>query len=365
MGRIVVVGGGILGTMHAWSAIERGHEVIHLERESEGRGASVRNFGLIWVSGRSTGAELNMALKARERWGAIGAKCPETGFRASGSITLVNLPEELAVLEEAAARPDAEDRGWQMITAAEIARSQPLLQGRFLGGLRCDTDAIVEPRLALIALRGRMEQSDRYHWLPRRQAVSHRSHGVLDHTGAWHEGDLVVICPGAAHTGIGAEVMAKAPLRRVRIQMLATAPLAGQLGPALADGDSLRYYPAYAGPARERLPAQDPSAAEWFTQLLLVQRLDRTLTIGDTHAYREPFPFDVAEAPYQHLIKLTEAFLGRPVPAVTHRWAGVYSQVTDDSLYFRAQLAPGVVVVTGPGGRGMTMSPAIAEETFQ
>ncbi len=46
-----------------------------------------------------------MALKARATLGAIGAKCPETGFRASGSITLVNLPEELAVLEEAAARP--------------------------------------------------------------------------------------------------------------------------------------------------------------------------------------------------------------------------------------------------------------------
>jgi glycine/D-amino acid oxidase-like deaminating enzyme len=77
------------------------------------------------------------------------------------------------------------------------------------------------------------------------------------------------------------------------------------------------------------------------------------------------FPFDVAEVPYQHLLQMTETFLGRPVPEITHRWARVYSQVTDGSLYFRAQLAPGVVVVTGPGGRGMTMSTAIAEETFQ
>jgi hypothetical protein len=27
-------------------------------------------------------------------------------------------------------------------------------------------------------------------------------------------------------------------------------------------------------------------------------------------------------------------------------------------------VAPGVMLVTGPGGRGMTCSPAIAEETF-
>jgi glycine/D-amino acid oxidase-like deaminating enzyme len=42
----------------------------------------------------------------------------------------------------------------------------------------------------------------------------------------------------------------------------------------------------------------------------------------------------------------------------------VYSQVTTPYLYYRAEVAPGVVLVTGPGGRGMTCSPAIAEETF-
>ncbi|HEX4256946.1 MAG TPA: FAD-dependent oxidoreductase [Streptosporangiaceae bacterium] len=52
------------------------------------------------------------------------------------------------------------------------------------------------------------------------------------------------------------------------------------------------------------------------------------------------------------------------MPPAQRRWAGVYSQVTTDELYHRSELAPGVVLVTGPGGRGMTCSPAIAEETF-
>jgi len=34
------------------------------------------------------------------------------------------------------------------------------------------------------------------------------------------------------------------------------------------------------------------------------------------------------------------------------------------ALYHRSEVDPGVVLVTGPGGRGMTCSPAIAEETF-
>jgi glycine/D-amino acid oxidase-like deaminating enzyme len=49
--RVVVVGGGVLGTMHAWQALVRGHVVTQIEREADARGASVRNFGLIWVSG--------------------------------------------------------------------------------------------------------------------------------------------------------------------------------------------------------------------------------------------------------------------------------------------------------------------------
>ena len=43
-------------------------------------------------------------------------------------------------------------------------------------------------------------------------------------------------------------------------------------------------------------------AAQAHAQLLLVQRLDGSLTIGDTHEYAEPFPFDVDEGPYQHLL---------------------------------------------------------------
>src|SRR5580700_5966888 len=71
--RVVIVGGGVLGTMHAVMARRRGFSVVHLEREPEARGASVRNFGLVWVSGRRAGPELALALRARELWEEIAA----------------------------------------------------------------------------------------------------------------------------------------------------------------------------------------------------------------------------------------------------------------------------------------------------
>ena len=251
----------------------------------------------------------------------------------------------------------------------------PGLRGEFLGGLYCRADAIVEPRLALPALRASLAGPG-YEWRPGLEAVEVAANGVRDSRGTWHRGDLVVLCTGANFTGLAGDHLASsgalardaggAGLRRVRLQMLQTAPLPGSLTTSVADGDSLRYYPAFEVPSRDALPPQAPVAAANRAQLLLVQRLDGSLTIGDTHEYDEPFAFDVTEHAYEHLLARAQVLLGTGLPPVQRRWAGVYSEVTGTTaLYHRSAVRPGVVLVTGPGGRGMTCSPAIAEETFR
>jgi FAD dependent oxidoreductase TIGR03364 len=371
----VIVGGGVLGTMHAVMARRHGFSVTQLEREPEARGASVRNFGLVWVSGRRAGAELALALRARQLWGEIGAAVPATGYRGDGSLTIASDEAELSVLREAAKLPDAAEREFELLDADGVRAVNPGLRGAFVGGLHCRADAIVEPRLTQPALRGYLADPS-YEWLPGREAVEVAANGVRDSRGDWHRGDLVVLCTGAHFTGVagphltsaGALAAASADgagLRRVRLQMLQTDPLETRLSTALADGDALRYYPAYDVPSRASLGPQLPVAAASRAQLLLVQRLDGSLTIGDTHEYDEPFGFDVTEDAYDHLLARAAALLGGPLPRVRRRWAGVYSEVTGaPALYHRSTVAPGVVLVTGPGGRGMTCAPAIAEETF-
>ncbi len=372
MQRVVVVGGGILGMMHAFQARSLGLDVVHLEREVAPRGASVRNFGLIWVSGRAPGPELALAQRARTMWGQIAQLIPQAGFRPQGSVTLALDDAEFGLLKEAAAMPDAAERGFELLDPAAVTAVNPALRGEFAGGLLCRKDAVVEPRRVLGALRdylrtGPSGSGPGYDWLPGREAVEIASQAVRDHTGRWHRGDAVVLCTGAAHAGVvgmGLAGCERPPLRRVRLQMLQTEPFDGNLTTAVADGDSLRYYPAFDLPGRAALGPQAGVAAAAAAQLLLVQRLDGSLTIGDTHDYAEPFDFDLDEAPYDHLRARAAQLLGVPLPATRRRWAGVYSQVTSDELYHRSQLAPHVTLVTGAGGRGMTCAPAIAEETF-
>ena len=72
----------------------------------------------------------------------------------------------------------------------------------------------------------------------------------------------------------------------------------------------------------------------------------------------------MTEGPYAYLVDVVEQFLGRALPPIRQRWAGVYSQCVDpDQLVCRTTPEDGVWVVTGPGGRGMTLGPAIAEQS--
>ena len=254
--RVTIIGGGILGTAHALEAVRRGHHVTHLERETEARGATVRNFGLVWVSGRAE-HELAAALRSRELWERIGAHDPRRRVPARR-------------LADPAAHP-ARGRGRRTGRRARRRRRprvsscsirtgaralNPALRGKFLAALHCSRDAAVESRQAMPAIREHLAGTGRYEFLPGTEARSVDGTTVRDDRGRRHEGDLVLVCPGAAHGGLTREIAGDLPVRRVRLQMMQTDPLDEPLTTAIADGDSFRYYPGFAGSCAGRVARQ-------------------------------------------------------------------------------------------------------------
>ncbi len=368
MPRVVVVGGGVLGTMHALEAVDRGHEVVQLERDAEPRSASVRNFGLVWVSGRAPGEELAAALDARRRWQALAERVPGVGFRPDGSLTIARHPAEVAVLEEVATRADAAERDLRLLDEAGARARNPAVRGPLLAALWCGLDAVVEPRAVLPAVRTELAASGRYRFVPGTPVVDVAGRGgsvtATDEQGRRHHGDAVVVCPGAELDGPLAPLLTGAPLRRCRLQMLETAPHPERLTTALADGDSLRYYPAFRTAALAGLPEPEPMVTQFRIQLLVAQRAHGGLTIGDTHEYDEPFDFALDERPTAHLLARAAEILGGPLPPVARRWAGVYTLGPEGTLCWRHRPEPGIVIVTGLAGRGMTLSPTVAAATL-
>jgi FAD dependent oxidoreductase TIGR03364 len=366
--RVVIVGGGILGLTHAWQAQQMGYEVIHLERDTPVVGASVRNFGLVWVSGRRSGDELRLACRSRELWERIGTDIPDVGFRANGSVTLATTPQELAVLERAAARPDAVDRGFEMCHEAEVRRRNPGIKGSCIGGLFAGRDATVEPGLVPSAFRTALSRSPAYQHRSGLVISDVADHAVVTTSGERFRGDRVIVCLGADPGPAIAERLGEGVVQRVLLHMAQTEPLDRHLPTSVADANSLRYYPCFAGDAMELLDPPTDAVRDYAAQLLCVQRLDGTLTIGDTHSTAEPFDFAVEEAAIDTIVELATAAIGPPFPRLRRRWFGVYHQLTPanaEQLYLRAELAEGVTFVGAAGGRGMTCAPAIAEATFR
>jgi FAD dependent oxidoreductase TIGR03364 len=361
-----VVGAGIVGTWHALELLDAGFAVEHLEADPAPVGASVRNFGLVWVSGRRSGHELDVARRARARWEEIGAQIPDVGFRASGSLTVALTAAERAVMKAFARLPDASARAISFLEPDEVRACNPAVTGDVTGALHCELDAIVEPRLAPGALRAHLaaRAPDRYRFHPGCRVTATAPGAVVDTSGTRWEGDLVVIATGAAYDHLAAAAPLAARLRRVRLQMFETEPFRGHLATSVADADTLRYYPAYEAAPRDELGEQNEVGAAHHLQLLLVQRADGGLTIGDTHAYGEPFDFALCEEPTAELLARARRILGTELPPVRRRWEGVYAECTDGAVCLREQIDDGVWLVTGPGGRGMTCSPAIAHDTL-
>ena len=371
--RVVIVGGGVLGTMHAMEACQRGWDVVHLEADLHPRRASARNFGLVWVSGRASGPELDLALRSRVLWQQLASSTPEIGFRSDGSLTIATNDDELALMDELASQPDAHLRKLEVVDPDGVKKLNPAIRGVTSGGLYCRRDAIVEPASVLAALRRTLEETGHYWWVPGRQVVdvtgdtASGSPAVVDHLGGSYSASLILLCTGDQYTGLGGRIgatLASAPLRRCRLQMMETAPATEPLATAVADADTMRYYPAFDLPGRSALPPPRRETTEYGMQLLMVQRASGGLTIGDTHEYDEPFDFAVDETLYERLRERAESILGTRLPHIVRRWSGTYSVPTDDRLYYRHWIDHGVCVVTGPAGRGMTLAPAIAEETW-
>ena len=367
--KIIIIGGGIIGTSHAYAALKAGHDVIQLERDAVARSASVRNFGLIWVSGRRSGLELDCAIRARQLWEEIAKDIPTMSFRKNGSITLAKNEAELRVMEECIRKEDAGARNWSILSKAETQRINPALKGNFIASLWCPLDAAVEPGSVLHSIREQILQKEKYVWRSNVDVVDVRSDSstvsAIAKSGEVFEGDFLIHCPGADHTSLFKDQLDTAPIRKVRLQMMSTAIFSEELTTSIADGDSMRYYPAYQVPTLDKLPPQNKIAELNHMQLLLVQRIDGTLTIGDTHEYTEPFEFKLEEDPYTYLHDVASDLIGRKLPPITNRWDGVYSQRTDNAICDRRKISSNILSITGPGGRGNTLAPAIAEETLE
>jgi FAD dependent oxidoreductase TIGR03364 len=369
--RVGIVGAGIVGLAHAWSAAERGHQVTVFERSPRAFGASIRNFGMVWVIGQPDQAQ-DVANNSRERWLRAGR---EGGLWVSpcGSIHMAHRDDEWAVLQEYAAVNQSGPRGsWlKLLTANEVLQRSPAANPNgLLGGLWSDRECCVDPTSAIRSIPPWLERQYgvQFHFST---AVVHAESGQVGlASGQRHVFDRIIICSGDDLATLRPEVFHGIPLRASKLHMMrTTAQTEGfRIGPHLAGGLTLRHYPNFktCGSLQalsDRIESETPELNQFGIHVMASQNHRGEVVLGDSHEYGDAIePFDRQEIDGLILRELHK-ILKLPHWNMESHWHGVYAKYTE-GLVFEAEPEPGLHICTGLGGNGMTLSFGIAERAW-
>lgn len=369
---VIVVGAGIVGLAHALAAAERGHSVTVLERDERAVGASVRNFGSIWPIGQFHGddpVDFERGCRSADMWRRVAR---ETGMwiQDAGSLHLAYEPDELAVLEDfVSSTPGLIDRGARMVTGHEVAALSPAARtDGLLGALHSPTELNVDPTVAIpVVARWLQERHGvRFVWgaLVREVALPRvgTSVGTFDC-------DRLIVCSGDEFQALYPEVFAGDHVRRCKLQMLRTVaqPDDYALGPTLCGGLTLLHYDSFKhfdalGPLRARLDDELPFHREHGIHVLVTQAAGGQLTIGDSHSYDPtPSPFDDQRV-FDAILEYFDRLAAVPRREIAEVWHGVYPSMRDGRAHMIAEPEPGVRIVNGLGGAGMTLSFGLAQD---
>jgi FAD dependent oxidoreductase TIGR03364 len=365
---IAIIGAGILGLAHAYAAARKDRSVVVFERSPKAEGASVRNFGMVWPIGQAAGGTHDLALRSREIWQEVlhRARLP---YLDTGSLHVTYRDDEAALAREFSEIAPARGYDCQWLTAdAVLSRSQAVRAESLRGGLWSPLELTVDPRSILAKLPL---------FLSEQMGVQFRF-GCAVHTidlpridvgdERW-EVHSAIVCSGHDFETLYPSLLRDAGLTRCKLQMMRTAPEPDgwRLGPSLAAGLTLRFYPAFEMcttlPAlKRRIAAETPDFDRWGINVLVSQTELGELTLGDSHEYGQAVDiFDKAEI--DHLIlDYVHTFLHAPTLAIAQHWHGVYAKHPTEA-FLSLSPSPGVRIVTATGGSGMTLSFGLAEQT--
>jgi D-hydroxyproline dehydrogenase subunit beta len=367
---LAIVGAGILGLAHAYVAAKAGRSVVVIEKSPRASGASVRNFGMLWPIGQPAGPMLELSLRSRELWLEILdlAKLPR---RETGSLHLTYRPDEAAVAQEFAELGPR--LGYQcawLKPQQVLARSHAVQPDGLAGALWSSTELTIDPRQVIQSLPAFLEDQYNVKFLFATAVTAIEHPFLYTGSGRW-QAETVIVCSGDDFETLYPEHFAASGLTRCKLQMMRTVPQPNGwlLGPSLAAGLTLRFYPAFQvcktlAALSRRIAEETPEYDRWGIHALVSQTADGALTLGDSHEYGLTVDIFNKEEIDEIILRYTRQFLRAPDLAVAERWYGVYAKHPEKPLLVM-QPEEGVRIVASPGGSGMTLSFGVAEQSIR
>ncbi len=363
----IVIGAGIVGLATARALAIRGYKVTIFERNEQAVGASIRNFGMIWPIGQATGPLFERAMLSRSIWKEI---CTEANIwhNEVGSLHLAYHDDELQVIQEYV-EANHSYRECSLLDPREAILKSPAINTVGLkGALWSAEEMIVESRVAVgqVAKYLAEKYDVEFHW---NTAISNISHPkVLSGDRVW-EADEIFVCSGADFETLYPELFLSLDITKCKLQMmrLVTQPDEWRIGPSLCGGLSMIHYPGFQAAAslpalRKRYEEQYAIYLKWGIHVMVSQNGSGELTIGDSHEYglvHDPFDKEFIN---KLIIDYLHTFANFKDWKLLQSWHGIYPKMMNGETELIKEVEPGVTVINGIGGNGMTLSFGLCEQ---
>jgi len=363
----IVIGAGIVGLATARALAIRGYNITVFERNERAVGASIRNFGMVWPIGQATGPLYERAMLSRSIWKEI---CVEANIWHDevGSLHMAYHDDELQVINEYV-DANSHFRDCSLLTPKQTLQKSPAVNPDGLkGSLFSSEEMIIESRVAVgqVAKYLNEKYDVTFHWNTAITRIAYPN--VASGDRSW-EADEIFVCSGADFETLYPELFLSTNITKCKLQMmrLATQPDEWRIGPSLCGGLSMIHYPGFqvapSLPAlRKRYEEQYAEYLKWGIHVMVSQNGSGELTIGDSHEYGLVHdPFDKVFI-NEMITSYLHTFANFKDWKLLQSWHGILPKMTDGQTDLIIDIEPGVTVINGLGGNGMTLSFGLCEQ---
>ncbi|WP_152538624.1 TIGR03364 family FAD-dependent oxidoreductase [Aquimarina macrocephali] len=371
---LIVIGGGVLGTFHAYHALQNGLQVALLEKNKIPQGATTQNFGQVVPSGMNTKWQI-YGRESLKTYKEIQQRFDIT-LRENGSVYLASNPEEVQLIEELHQINKNNQYASVVLTKEECLRKYPGLRSDYIqAGLFFPEEVTVEAREMIHRLQDFMVKHMNLAFFTNQNVIScdetNTGVRVTSSSKEVFEAEKVIICNGNEFKNLYPKLFNESDLEVTKLQMLQTKPQSGyQLPGNILTGWSIRRYEAFTEcDSFTEIKSQEDSDSlqkKWGIHILFKQAPDGSVIIGDSHTYAdakhiEDLGYDLDMNIDDFMITEAQKIIDLPTYDIQHRWYGMYSQCKTKDI-FQKTIGSNIHIVTGIGGKGMTGSAGFAKE---
>ena len=374
---LIIVGAGALGSFHAYHACKKNVKVLLLEKDQYPVGATVRNFCQVVPSGMSRGKWQHYGIRSLEIYKSLQSKF-DISVRQHGSVYIASDETELTLINELRDINRKDGYPSMLLKQQDCLEKYPGLKESYCkGAIFFPEEITVEPGKMIHRVIAYMQEQLSLTYQPN-TLVSFCDfvNGkciVEDNLGNAYTSDKVVICNGRDFRNLFPQVFYESDIEVSKLQMMKTVAQAGYtLNGSILTGLSIRRYECFHEcPSYEKLKAGEIEERfkKWGIHILFKQATDGSIIIGDSHEYadareQDKLGFEVNQEINEIIIEEAKRIFDLPNWTMAAYWNGYYRQSkTHDQ--FKKEVATNIHVVTAIGGKGMTGSAGLSEESIK